>query len=106
MNISLASAYRRLFVLLCLVILCLSTKNVDGLATFPSENNEGDLKNLYIPDSLLASKGIYTHPEPVIMGSDYDIPHGQVHFLPYKKRTIPIELQKALYAHGIVGRRR
>ncbi|CAF0863986.1 unnamed protein product [Adineta ricciae] len=25
---------------------------------------------------------------------------------PYPKRTIPIELQKALFAHGIVGRRR
>lgn len=25
---------------------------------------------------------------------------------PYPKRSIPIELQKALFAHGIVGRRR
>lgn len=29
-----------------------------------------------------------------------------IHLIPYKKRTIPLELQKALYAHGIVGRRR
>jgi len=27
-------------------------------------------------------------------------------FVPYKKRTIPLQLQRALYAHGIVGRRR
>ncbi|CAF1125032.1 unnamed protein product [Rotaria sordida] len=26
--------------------------------------------------------------------------------MPFKKRKIPLELQKALYAHGIVGRRR
>jgi hypothetical protein len=26
--------------------------------------------------------------------------------LPYEKRTIPLELRKALYAHGIIGRRR
>ena len=29
-----------------------------------------------------------------------------IHLIPNKKRTIPLELQKALYAHGIVGRRR
>ena len=29
-----------------------------------------------------------------------------IHLIPQKKRTIPLELQKALYAHGIVGRRR
>lgn len=27
----------------------------------------------------------------------------QIQFIPYDKRTIPIELRKALYAHGIVG---
>ncbi|CAF1228664.1 unnamed protein product [Adineta steineri] len=33
--------------------------------------------------------------------------NGVVRLIPYKKRTtIPLELQKALYAHGIVGRRR
>jgi hypothetical protein len=37
---------------------------------------------------------------------NYDLRHGVIRFVPYKKRTIPLELQKALYAHGIVGRRR
>ena len=36
----------------------------------------------------------------------FNLRHGVLHILPYKKRTIPLELQKALYAHGIVGRRR
>lgn len=30
----------------------------------------------------------------------------RIRIIPFDKRTIPIELQKALYAHGIVGRRR
>lgn len=36
----------------------------------------------------------------------FDFRRGVIRFYPYKKRTIPLELQKALYAHGIVGRRR
>ncbi|CAF1046121.1 unnamed protein product [Rotaria sp. Silwood1] len=31
-------------------------------------------------------------------------PNGRMYIIPFDKRTIPIELQKALYAHGIVGR--
>lgn len=33
--------------------------------------------------------------------------HGEIHYIPYpaQKRAIPIEFQKALFAHGIVGRR-
>jgi hypothetical protein len=37
---------------------------------------------------------------------NFDFRSGVIRFIPYKKRTIPLELQKALYAHGIVGRRR
>ena len=37
---------------------------------------------------------------------NFHLRQGLVRFIPYKKRTIPLELQKALYAHGIVGRRR
>ena len=34
--------------------------------------------------------------------------NGAIRFIPYpaQKRAIPIEFQKALFAHGIVGRRR
>ncbi len=37
---------------------------------------------------------------------NFDLRRGIIRIIPYKKRTIPLELQKALYAHGIVGRRR
>jgi len=32
--------------------------------------------------------------------------NGEIRYIPYPKRAVPIELQKALFAHGIVGRRR
>lgn len=38
--------------------------------------------------------------------SNFNLRRALISFIPYKKRTIPLELQKALYAHGIVGRRR
>jgi hypothetical protein len=38
--------------------------------------------------------------------SGFALRSGEIRYVPYHKRTIPIELQKALYAHGIVGRRR
>ena len=40
--------------------------------------------------------------------SGYALRRGEIRYAPYltQKRGIPIELQKALFAHGIVGRRR
>ena len=46
----------------------------------------------------------HSHHSPTL--SNYDLLAGRFHYVPFDKRTIPIELQKALYAHGIVGRRR
>lgn len=43
---------------------------------------------------------------PISMTPDLASINGRIQILPYDKRTIPIELRKALYAHGIVGRRR
>ncbi|UJR22174.1 hypothetical protein I4U23_025238 [Adineta vaga] len=43
----------------------------------------------------------YYRPSPI-----FKLHNAIVRVRPYKKRTIPLELQKALYAHGIVGRRR
>ncbi|CAF0837860.1 unnamed protein product [Rotaria sordida] len=31
-------------------------------------------------------------------------PNGRTYIIPFDKRTIPIKLQKAFFAHGIVGR--
>jgi hypothetical protein len=39
--------------------------------------------------------------EPVLA-----LKNGRIQFIPHDKRKIPLELRKALYAHGIVGRRR
>jgi len=36
----------------------------------------------------------------------FDFHRGFIRLIPYKKRTIPLELQKAIYVHGIIGRRR
>ena len=44
--------------------------------------------------------------EPPLATPELRLRNGVIHIVPYKKRTIPLELQRALYAHGIVGRRR
>jgi len=36
----------------------------------------------------------------------YALKDGRIQLIPHDKRTIPLELRKAIYAHGIVGRRR
>ena len=43
---------------------------------------------------------------PLPATSDLTAINGRIQIIPYDKRTIPLELRKALYAHGIVGRRR
>ena len=86
----------------------MSTIHVNGFVNDHDENNDdsGELKHLAMLDSFFSMKSINTHSDPSSMISDYDDSHGHAHVIPFKKRTIPIELQKALYAHGIVGRRR
>ena len=50
----------------------------------------------------------YSHQSPAgpAAGSNHLTSVGRIRIIPFDKRGIPIELQKALYAHGIVGRRR
>jgi hypothetical protein len=74
--------------------------------------------NLYTPDNDetisrdLWSRLSHRHNERSIFTprfkSGYGLRSGQIRYIPYpaQKRAIPIELQKALFAHGIVGRRR
>ena len=45
-------------------------------------------------------------PRYISTAPNFNLRQGIIGIIPYKKRTIPLELQKALYAHGIVGRRR
>jgi hypothetical protein len=98
-----------------------------ALANNVYDNNDGelidaslDLENS-VPEHLdLARRGVWSrlfpnenvqprvnsrsHQSPTSVG--YALSNGRFHYVPFGKRTIPIELQKALYAHGIVGRRR
>lgn len=59
---------------------------------FRSETNSPQKMNSYSYDQL--------------NDSGYAVKNGRVQFIPHDKRTIPLELRKAFYAHGIVGRRR
>ena len=52
---------------------------------------------------------LFGYDNPAVRHSPHQ--HGspslaRIRLIPFDKRTIPIELQKAFYAHGIVGRRR
>ena len=86
------------------MLICISVNNVESLSNYQDDDSES--KNPFIPDSFYPSKNINSRAIHSIAPNDYELPYGQVHVIPFKKRTIPIELQKALYAHGIVGRRR
>ena len=58
-------------------------------------------------DEMIEPSSIYPriyHSNYLAAIPSFDLRNGVVHLIPYKKRTIPLELQKALYAHGIVGR--
>ncbi len=74
------------------------------MSNYPYENNDEEVNHLLTPDTYIPSKNINSRPERSSMMHGYRLPYGRIHVIPFKKRTIPIELQKALYAHGIVGR--
>ena len=65
--------------------------------------------NIYQRRSSLWSKLFRSNDQEISSNNhkhELHIRNAVVRLIPYKKRTIPLELQKALYAHGIVGRRR
>ena len=97
---SVSTSYFRLTVFLFLFIVIVSARNIDSLPIY-EDGNDNDLT----PNDLFLSKSMNNRAErsPI---NDYGLQYGRYHLPFYKKRTIPIELQKALYAHGIVGRRR
>jgi len=77
---------------------------VESLPSYQDDNNDEELKNILTSDDLYLIKDMNNRADHPIIRPDYDIQYDQIRIIPYKKRTIPIELQKALYAHGIVGR--
>jgi hypothetical protein len=76
------------------------------MSNYQYDYNDAELKRFSTPNSLYLLKDFNTRSDGSSMVSDYDLQYGQIRSIPFKKRAIPIELQKALYAHGIVGRRR
>ncbi len=65
----------------------------------------------YLPYKSLLDETLAENRWPRTYGSAYLLAtpdlnsrRGILRLVPYKKRTIPLDLQKALYAHGIVGR--
>ncbi|CAF1030119.1 unnamed protein product [Rotaria sordida] len=105
-NISWSTSYLR-FIVLFLFIIYVSATNTDSIINDQYDNNDAEI-NIHLPSDISflfksINNRLNHHPSMVY---DFDIKNDQPVIIPFKKRTIPIELQKALYAHGIVGRRR
>ena len=102
--ISNVNFYYFLFLLLLINYGTVSAYNINRKSMVLND----DQPNIF-SDDLTASNG---WPEPnqspnyISAVPSYELRQGIIRLIPYKKRTIPLELQKALYAHGIVGRRR
>jgi len=97
-------SYTHTFAFICLLIICISINHVESFSTYRYDPNNDEFS-----DVLRADTTFHARLNDLAIGTDEMEPlqsYGHIRFIPYKKRTIPIELQKALYAHGIVGRRR
>ena len=66
-----------------------------------SQNPWSQLFHRHYERSIL-TPAYYSQPQ-----NGFALRNGEVHYISYpsQKRAIPIELQKALFAHGIIGRR-
>jgi len=119
-----------------LLIICINNGHVSANGIYDQtsfNNNNNDLtysinldESMYLENSIpenveLVRRGVWSrlfrtetnspskiisHSHNLPTESSYAITNGRIHLIPHDKRTIPLELQKALYAHGIVGRRR
>ena len=97
-------------------------KNDDDLVYSPNTDELFHLDNFKPENSEFTRRGVWSrlfrgetdqprvhsrsHHSLTEKEPGYDIQTGRIRLIPFDKRAIPIELQKALYAHGIVGRRR
>jgi hypothetical protein len=70
--------------------------------SYPAIDSEPIVSNIWSP--LYRQKSSGTSYMPAM--PHFQLRSGIIRLVSDKKRTIPLELQKALYAHGIVGRRR
>ena len=79
-----------------------------------TSSNFYELENDEITSQNPWSQLLHRHNERSIYTPTYFLPsqngfalrNGEIRYISYPKRAVPIELQKALFAHGIVGRRR
>ena len=114
-----STSYLQIFILLFILNIWINTDQV-------SANGNSDNEVLYLKNSesdniqlmrrsvwsrlfrgeLNAPHRIDDHSYQSSIISNAAFKNGRIQLIPYDKRTIPIELRKALYAHGIVGRRR
>lgn len=110
-----------IFILFNIGIHVLANGIQDGISIDNYNDELFDVKNIQPDDIELTRRGVWSrlfrneinlpqkinsnmHKPPLVY--DFNLKNGRISVLPYDKRTIPIELRKALYAHGIVGRRR
>lgn len=95
------------------VILLLTFINHGSISAYTIHHGKGLDSSNYLTDrsfdadDMIEPSDVYPrkyHSNYLAAIPSFDLRNGVVHLIPYKKRTIPLELQKALYAHGIVGR--
>lgn len=79
-------------------------ENDQSKVIFEPENSSQESSDGEISPTELWS--LILHRNHFFQPSDINLKRGLTQSIPFKKRKIPLELQKALYAHGIVGRRR
>lgn len=110
----------QIFIVLFILNIWLANNYVTANENF-DDNGFYYTKNSPSEDVVMMRRGVWSrlfrggiNSPQKLDGQSYSMPttfdlasiNGRVQMLPYDKRTIPIELRKALYAHGIVGRRR
>jgi hypothetical protein len=118
------TSYLQMFIFVFILILCINNGHVtaNGQTSFDKNDDESFYLKNSMPENLqLIKRGVWSRlfrsktnsPQTTDSRSDqFPAPLAfaaakiRLQLLPYEKRTIPLELRKALYAHGIVGRRR
>ncbi|UJR26962.1 hypothetical protein I4U23_008269 [Adineta vaga] len=83
----------------------MNTRNNAYLTDYEEPSSSKPWSNLF---RQYQQKSIYTPAYYSSPKSGFALRRSDLRYIPYlsAKRSIPIELQKALFAHGIVGRRR
>jgi hypothetical protein len=122
------TSYLQIFIVYFILIICINNSQVSANSDIHDQTSwdkyadDGSfyLENDKPEDKELIRRGVWPrlfrseNNQPRINSgsqhspstSQHAIPASRIRIIPFDKRTIPIELQKALYAHGIVGRRR